>query len=369
VATRDLVHLRQRLAAWLATRLGEGSDPVISDLVVPEANGMSSDTFLFDITRTVDGRSEVLACVGRMEPEATATPVFPSYDFSAQAQAMRLVAAHCDAPVPTVHFLEEDRSVLGSPFLVMGRIDGRVPPDVMPYTFEGWLLEATAADRRRLQDETVRCMAQVHTLTADRVDLSAFAARVGSSTIDDGASPLRRHVAATRDYARWIAGGRRLPLIEASFEWLDEHWPEVEAPASLSWGDARIGNIIYRGFEPVALLDWEMAGIAPPEVDLGWCVFMHRFFQDIAEQMELPGVPDLLRLDDVVATYEAASGHRPTDMAWFVTYAALRHATVMTRVAERMARDEGNEIPEDPDELIMHRATLEQMLEGTYRLP
>ena len=365
ISTRDLDDLRRRLTTWLATQLGEGSDPEISDLVVPEANGMSSDTFLFDVAHRSAGARANLACVGRMEPEATATPVFPTYDFAAQAAAMRLVAEHTEAPVPTVHFFEADRDVLGSPFLVMGRVEGRVPPDVLPYTFEGWVLDANDDERRRMQDATVRCLAQVHSLTDERFDLSPFASAVD----DPSASPLRRHVEATRRYADWLAEGRRLPLIEASFDWLDANWPTRESPAALSWGDSRIGNIIYDGFEPVALLDWEMASIAPPEVDLGWIVFMHRFFQDLAVQLGLPGLPGFLRLDDVVATYREASGHRPSDMRWHVTYAALRHATVMTRVAERMAHDAGNPLPEDPDELIMHRTTLEGLLEGTYLLP
>ncbi len=177
ISTRDLDDLRRRLTTWLTTQLGDGSDPEISDLVAPEANGMSSDTFLFDVAHRSEGGRADLACVGRMEPEATATPVFPTYDFAAQAAAMRLVGEHTGAPVPTVHFFEEDRDVLGSPFLVMGRVEGQVPPDVLPYTFEGWVLDATDEERRRMQDSTVRCLAQVHTLTQDRFDLSPFEPR------------------------------------------------------------------------------------------------------------------------------------------------------------------------------------------------
>ena len=60
----------------------------------------------------------------------------------------------------------------------------------------------------------------------------------------------------------------------------------------VSWGDARIGNIIYRDFEPVAVLDWEMAGLGPPALDLGWMIYLHRFFQDLAEQMGMKGMPE-----------------------------------------------------------------------------
>jgi aminoglycoside phosphotransferase (APT) family kinase protein len=361
-STRNLDDLRGHLTEWLGDRLGGSAAPTVSDLIVPEANGMSSETFLFDVTYRPTGQSGrpvTLPCVGRMAPDLDDDPVFPSYDLPAQAAAMREVADRTDAPVPVVHFSEPDASVLGAPFLVMGRVDGRVPPDVMPYTFEGWLLDAEPADRRALQDATVRCLAQVHRITPDGID-----PRLTANYEPDG-SALRRHVEATRAYVEWVAAGRTLPLIERSLDWLEANWPSHESPPALSWGDARIGNVIYDGFEPVALLDWEMVGIAPPEVDLGWIVFLHRFFQDLAEQLGLPGIPDLLRLADVRETYAAASGSEPADLEWFVVSAAVRHAAVMTRVGERMALVAGTAVPDDLDELVMHRAALAGLLDGT----
>ena len=47
-------------------------------------------------------------------------------------------------------------------------------------------------------------------------------------------------------------------------------------------------------------------------------------------------------------------------------YAALRHAIVMSRVARRQVLFGEITMPDDPDDMIMHRPTLEQMLEGTY---
>jgi len=123
---------------------------------------------------------------------------------------------------------------------------------------------------------------------------------------------------------------------------------------------------MYRDFEPVAVLDWEMAALAPPEVDLGWMIFLHRFFQDIAAGMGLPGLPDFLVRDRVAGTYEDLSGYSPRDLDWYTTYAAVRHGIVMTRVGFRTAAFGQGEIPEDIDDLVMHRRALEAMLGGTY---
>ena len=124
--------------------------------------------------------------------------------------------------------------------------------------------------------------------------------------------------------------------------------------------------MLYRDFTPVAVLDWEMAGLAPREMDLAWMVFLHRFFEDLAAQLELPGMPDFLRLADVATTYERASGHTPRHLEFFVMYAALRHGIVMSRVQQRSIHFGEAEMPDDPDDLVMHRATLEAMLDGTY---
>ena len=71
------------------------------------------------------------------------------------------------------------------------------------------------------------------------------------------------------------------PLIERTFDWLDAHAPRRLRPV-FNWGDSRIGNMLWRDFEPVAVLDWEMATVGPREIDLAWMIFLHAFFQDLA---------------------------------------------------------------------------------------
>jgi aminoglycoside phosphotransferase (APT) family kinase protein len=109
-----------------------------------------------------------------------------------------------------------------------------------------------------------------------------------------------------------------------------------------------------------------MAGLGPRELDLGWTIFMHRFFDDLALQFGLPGLPDFLRRGDVAATYAELTGHTPRDLDWYTAYAAVRHAVIMTRIGMRSAHFGEAEMPADLDDLITHRAALEAMLAGTY---
>jgi aminoglycoside phosphotransferase (APT) family kinase protein len=297
-----------------------------------------------------------------MAPEPSAVPVFPRYDLPAQFEVISGVAACCDIPLPALRWNEPDGGALGTPFFVMDQVDGRVPLDNPPYVFTGWLLEAAPEERARLQRASVAILAKLHAIPDP-------AARFPGLRPPPGAGALRHHVAQQRDYYRWaLAGdGLRVPIIERSLDWLEEHWPRDPGPDVLCWGDARIGNVIYRGFEPAAVLDWEMAALGPRELDLGWFVFLHRFFQDIAEFFEVEGLPDLLRRSDVERCYQELTGWSLRDMDFYLTYAALRHAIIMARIKRRMIHFGEDEVPADPDDYVMHRASLERLLAGTYR--
>ncbi|MER0444499.1 phosphotransferase family protein [Streptomyces sp. Edi4] len=353
-STRDPEDVGRRLATWLGARLPGAR---VTGIRVPSSNGMSSETLLFDIEHP---DTPVRACALRLAADLDAYTVFPVYDMARQYRVMRLVAEHTDIPVPRVRWLEEDPAPLGAPFFVMDRVAGRVPPDVMPYTYEGnWLHAATEDERARLQEGTLSVLARLH---------GQFPAREAEFLLAEGeGSPLRRHVEAQREYYAWVVDGLpRSPLIEAAFDWLDAHWPKDEGPAVLSWGDARIGNIIYDGFTPAAVLDWEMAACGPRELDLGWLVYLHRFFQDLTVSFGQPGLPDLLRRDDVERRYAELTGHTPRAMEFHTLYAALRHAVVMLRIAHRQLRFGETEPPDDPDALILHRDSLAAMVAGAY---
>lgn len=352
--TRDREDLTRRLTAWLGTRL-PGAKAV--RVTVPESNGLSSETLLFELDHP---EPPVRACALRLAADPAAYTVFPVYDMARQYRTMRLVAEHSDLPVPRVLWLEEDPGPLGAPFFVMERVRGRVPPDVMPYTYEGnWLHAADDAERERLEAASVALLARLH----DQVppEEAEFLALPGEG------DALRRHVTAQRTYYDWVVDGRaRSPLIEAAFDRLEELWPRDPGHAVLNWGDARIGNVVYDGFEPVAVLDWEMAALAPREVDLGWTVYLHRFFQDLTVAFGQRGLPDFLRRDRVEARYARLTGHTPRDMDFYTLYAALRHAIVMLRIAYRQVHFGEASVPADPDTLILHHGSLRAMVQGSY---
>jgi aminoglycoside phosphotransferase (APT) family kinase protein len=359
-SSRDLEQLRVDLETWLVARLPAGAHPQVPELQATSTNGMSSETLLFQATWSEDGDRLAERLVARIAPAPADVPVFPTYDLEAQYRTIRRVGELSTVPVPPVWWYEGDASVIGAPFFVMGRVDGEVPPDVMPYNFgDSWLFDASSEEQRRLQDATVEVIADLHAIASPEEEFGFLA-------LDDpGDTPLRRRVARTRawyDYA--VAGGTRSLLIERGFEWLNARWPPQEGPTVLSWGDARIGNVLYRDLEPVAVLDWEMAALAPRELDVAWLVYGHRMFEDLAQKYGLPGMPHFLRRDDVAARYAERTGYELRDLDWYERYAALQIGIVGLRTGARAVHFGEREMPDDVDELMFNRAALERMFDG-----
>jgi aminoglycoside phosphotransferase (APT) family kinase protein len=344
-STRDLEELRELVTAWLRGRVG--TDATVSELSRPSGNGMSSETLFFTATWS-EGTTR---CVARLAPAREAVPVFPTYDLRAQFEVMRLAREKAGIPAPRTLWFEPDPGPLGTPFFVMERADGEVPPDVMPYTFGGWLHDAAPEDRRRLQDASIGIVAALHGAAFTPGDLSVL-----------GAPGLRAHVEEQYAYYEWAHGKLRVPVLERAFDWLESHWPGNPGPDVLCWGDARIGNMMFQDFTPVAVLDWEMAAVGPRELDVSWMIFLHRWFQDITVSANLPGMPDFMHPDDVCQKYRELTGYQPRDMGFYEMYAALRHGIIMARVWQRRIHFGEQPMPDDPDDLVLHRSTIEDLL-------
>ena len=283
--------------------------------------------------------------------------VFPVYDMGTQAHAMQLVAAHSDVPVPDVKFVELDDGPLGAPFIVMRRMEGRALADIPPYTFGGSFLdELDASQRREFQRNFMSVQAQLHNIDLTDVDTSFIAS-------PDGGDALGRQLDAQYEYFEWARAGRDFPLIDRGLAWLRDNMPSDPGPTVLNWGDARPGNVLVDGVTPSAVLDWEMVDLGPAAVDVAWAIFLHSFFQHIAGVFGVPGFPDMFQHDDVLADYEAAGGAALPDLDWFIMFASVRFAIVSVRTSSREAAYGNREMPDDLQDLIMHRSIFEQQLD------
>jgi aminoglycoside phosphotransferase (APT) family kinase protein len=350
---RDPIELASRLRDWALSEISPTAE--LKVLAAPE-NGNAADTVLFDLQ--VDDQIERL--VAKMAPLPSAVSVFQDVHIAMQARVMRLIAARTAVPVPTVKGVWLDESFLGVPFLVMTRSPGREPRDDPPYVFGGWVVDMTPEERAEMQRNTVRLLVQIHELTPETTDLS-FVPQPAA-----GADTLDQHLADQRSYYAWVCDELRIPLVERMLDWLTANRPAVPGPTVLNWGDARIGNILWDGPTPAAVLDWDMATLGPGEIDLGWTISQHHFFQSMARSAGVPGLPDFMRRDDVCAAYTELSGRPVEHLDWFEVFAGLRLASISARTRLRHIAYGHATMPEDPDDLVAFRPLLESMLAGTY---
>ena len=355
--SRDLKEVQEFLTQWLREKV-TNPQITISDLRRPSGSGMSSETLLFSANSKSENSGLERQLVARLAPTPEDIPVFQKYDLEFQVRTMKIVQERTTIPVPNVLWLETDPTILGAPFFVMEQVNGRVPPDLPPYVFGGWLLDAPPENQRSLESYSVEIISELA-----KIDLGALDTEFLEIGLP-GETHLRRHFNAQKNYYQWVVGNdRNHPVIENAFEWLEKNWPD-ESSTVLSWGDSRIGNIMFsnESFAPVAVFDWEMAGLAPVEVDLGWMVFLHSFFQDIAETYEFPGLPNFMTPETVKEIFEEQSGYPPNNLHWFMVYAGLRHAIIMSRIKDRSVHFGEATWTKDVDEAIPHRNLLSSMM-------
>lgn len=332
---RSIDKTSEDLARWLAGRVPNARDIEIRSLGGPEETGFSSDTLLFDFTWKEEGVQRTEPVVVRLEPSGF--PVFPSYEIAWQYILMDRLRG-VGVPTPRMLWLEENPAPVGARFYVMERVEGRIPPDRPPYHMDGWMLQAAPSERASLWRSGIEAMARVHcadwrALGFQFLDRPEF----GNTGIDQQLGYYER-------YLSWALGSDRHPACERAMKWLRANQPSGE-PLRLCWGDARIGNMIFRDGKCVAVLDWEMATLGNPAEDLAWYMYLDRHHCEGIGVPRLEGFPSR---EETVAQWESLTGlEARSTLDYYEIFAGLRFAAIMVRVVRQMKHYEV--LPTDSD--------------------
>jgi aminoglycoside phosphotransferase (APT) family kinase protein len=223
----------------------------------------------------------------------------------------------------------EDQAVLGVPFYVMRYLDGHVITSDLPPGLE------TPAARRRLGEELVDALVEIHAADVRDAALAAFA-RSGSY--------LERQV--RRFTQLWeINATRELPAVTKVATRLAETLPEPLADTVVH-GDYRLGNLMVERERPErvqAVLDWEMGAIGDPRADLGY--LLATYAEPGGEESPL-GVSPVTALDgfptkaQLVERYAARSGREIGPLGWFEALALWKAAVFCEAIYGRYVRGE-----------------------------
>ncbi len=321
-ANRDPAAAAATLARWLGQ--AAGLDQVtVADLAIPGSTGWSNETILFDATWHEDGELRTHELVARVAP--TGYTVFPGQTFRAQYEVMRALADEGSVPMARIHWFEPSSEWFDSPFWIMDRIRGDVPSDAPSYSAQGWLHEASPAEQARAWWAGIEAMAAIHRLDVERLGLT-------TTPVAAGPDPLAAQLDHYEHFLTWAEDGSPSPLARQALAWLRDHAvaPPAQGP-TLTWGDARLSNLIYRDFEVAAVLDWEMAGIADPLLDLGWWIFSDDALTRGSGQVRLPGFPSTA---ETAARWSELTGRDAGALDYYEVLGAFRFTVIMLRMGK-----------------------------------
>ncbi|HQV56863.1 MAG TPA: phosphotransferase family protein [Ilumatobacteraceae bacterium] len=239
----------------------------------------------------------------------------------AMAREFRLLHAldHTDVAHPRTVALCEDHDVLGCTFYLMEAVDGFNPIEPLPTAF------ATLPDaRRRVTFSVIDALARLH-----EVDWRA-------AGLDGFGRPQGFH---ERQVARWIAqfdsyGGREIPELHQTGEWLNRHIPSQFEP-TLMHADYHMFNILVAPEPPArvaAIVDWETASIGDPLLDaVGlteiWC----------PSHPQSTGWPSASEMLERYATQRSIS--LPDNLGYYVALYNFRMAILLEGIHQRSLTD------------------------------
>ena len=327
----DRSHYWDALQRWMQQAFPSREGLTVADIEIPVATGFSNETVIMEAVWAEDGSDRTQRYVVRIEPAdgGMFPPQTPQCEVSVgvQYRVMKAVASAGAAPVPPLLGYEPDPEVLGAPFFVMGFVDGRIPSDVPRYTESGFVVdEATPAERRRMVLSAIDAIAGVHGLDWRRAGLDWL------DPSGTGRPDTAMQLDLYRSHARSELAGREHPVLYGSLDWLEVNDPGDDR-IGLTWGDARLGNIILQDYRAAAVLDWEVCALVPTEADVGWWLMFDRMsFEDLGID-RLDGYPTRA---EAIARYEQVSGREVRHPHYWEVFGAMRFCAIFIRLGDRL---------------------------------
>ncbi|MBL7487578.1 phosphotransferase family protein [Frankia sp. AgB1.9] len=316
---REPSRVRAVLEPWLAAHLGVGRLDRLT-VEAPSGHGFSNDTLLVELVTN----GERLDLVVQAAP--TQAGLFPDYAIAEMFRLQRDLRDLSTVPVANVRWLEQDPRLLGAAFYAMDRVEGKVPDESPPYHRGGWVFDATADDRARMTQSLLTAMAALHRLDVAEHFPYLTSTRWGMAL---DADPAAERVRQWRDYTAWACDGDKPPaFLSDAWQVLGEALPERPERLSVAWGDAKLGNVIFRDFEVVALLDWELCGVGPAEEDLTNQLAVDR----VLAGMGATPMPAFFCPDEVLTAYETLLGRPLVGTRWWYAFAVAKMAAEVHRI-------------------------------------
>ena len=231
--------------------------------------------------------------------------------------------------VPEMVGLCDDPSVIGSDFYVMERLDGTILRRDLPSG-----IALSPADARTLCRHALAVLVSLHRVDPDEV---------GLAELGRGPGYVARQVAGWTDRYR-KARTDDVGDYEVVMSWLGEHQP-ADVGRVLIHNDFRFDNLVLAPDDPlriVGVLDWEMATVGDPLMDLGGMVayWVQADDDDFYRQFrrQPTNVPGMFTRTELVAAYCEATGRSLTDGQWrfYEVFGSFRLGVIAQQIYYRL---------------------------------
>jgi aminoglycoside phosphotransferase (APT) family kinase protein len=249
-------------------------------------------------------------------------PIPPSANDVLREARLLIPLQDADVRTPEVLAACDDDSVLGAPFYVMPFMEGDVITTDVPEALD------TPAERRRISEELIDALAEMHAVDWRATELSRYAERA------DGY--LDRQL--KRFFGLWEYNKtRELPVVQEIGDWLAANKPESPA-ATIVHGDYRLGNTMFAHGAParlIAIFDWEMATVGDPLADLGYMTATwsepneSERKETTFDRLTTTHAEGFMQRDELVARYEERTGRSMSDLRWYQALALWKAAVFM----------------------------------------
>ncbi|MGH9029437.1 MAG: phosphotransferase family protein [Acidimicrobiales bacterium] len=244
----------------------------------------------------------------------------------------RLLAALAGTDVPHAGAIAgcEDPEVLGGCFYLMDFVEGWSPlGGDWPAPFD-----TDPGARRELAFELVDGIAKLSRVDWRARGLEGFGRPDGfhERQVDRWTS----HLAAVQF--------RDIPGLEAAAEWLRHHRPRVYEPGIMH-GDYQFANVMYRQGAPgrlAAIVDWEMATVGDPLLDLGWVI---QGWLDPDEERQTGSYVDYAGMPsraELLEYYAEHSGRPVDEIDYYVILARFKLAVVLEAGYARVVQNKAD---------------------------
>ena len=225
-------------------------------------------------------------------------------------------------PAPPMLAMCEDASVIGTPFFVMGCVDGRV-------FRQPHLPGVSANDRAAMYEDMAAVLARLHGVDADAVGLGDYG-KPGNYYARQIGRWSQQYIAAKTD---------EISEMDRLMAWLPANIPPGDE-VSIVHGDYRVENLIFHPTEPriVAIVDWELSTLGHPLADLAYNCLTY-YLPDEALGRREPVDQDRSGMPDeksYVAAYLRHTGR--TDLPqwnFYLAFSMFRLASILQGVYAR----------------------------------